>query len=247
MAKTGFKRWWYLCWVVLGMRGVKRIAFTFDACSSTHHSKLDKRLVQILIDNHVPATLFMGGKWVKDQPQAARYLASIPFFEIANHAFHHPHLVRMPAAAIRRELQSAQEEIETVTGVRPRYFRPPYGEYNRTLVEVAASLGLTTIQYDLASGDPDKRISASRLRRYVIRNVKGGSIVVMHINTRGWHTAEALPGIIKALRARGYTFVTVSELLNEPFQVPSLLLASNAQRALPPAARQAEPSDYFAP
>ncbi len=211
-----------------GPRSEKRIAITFDACSFIHASKVDKKLVEILVDNHVPATLFLGGKWVLDQPKEARYLASIPFFEIANHSFHHPHLTRMSAAAIRHELKAAQDAIESVTGVRPRYFRAPYGEYDNTLVRIAASLGLTTIQFDLASGDPDKHITAARLSRWVIHKARGGSIVVMHINTHGWHTAEALPTIIKTLRERGYHFVTISELLNEPFPAPtSMALARN--------------------
>jgi peptidoglycan/xylan/chitin deacetylase (PgdA/CDA1 family) len=199
-----------------GSRTEKRIAITFDACSSPHASKVDKKLVQVLVDEHVPATLFLGGKWVLDQPQEARYLASIPFFEIASHSFHHPHLTRMSAQAIKQELLAAQHAIQTVTGKTPQYFRAPYGEYNGTLVRTAASLGLTTIQFDLASGDPDKTISADRLSHWVIKEAKGGSIVVMHINTHGWHTAEALPTIINSLRERGYHFVTISELLASP-------------------------------
>jgi len=211
-----------------GPRNEKRIAMTFDACSFVHASKVDKKLVQILVDNRVPATLFLGGKWVEDQPQEARYLASIPFFEIANHSFHHPHLTRMSPTAIRRELKSAQQAIEKVTGKTPRYFRAPYGEYDDKLVNIAATLGLTTVQFDLASGDPDRHISADRLSRWVIQKAKGGSIIVMHINTHGWHTAEALPTIIKTLRRRGYRFVTVSELLKQPFPAPaSMILASS--------------------
>lgn len=211
-----------------GPRDEKRIAITFDACSSIHMSQVDKKLVQILVDNHIPATLFLGGKWVLDQPKEARYLASIPYFEIANHSFHHPHLTRMSAADIRHELAEAQAAIERVTGVTPRYFRAPYGEYNATLVDVAASLGLTTVQFDLASGDPDKSFTAERLSKWVIHKARSGSIVVMHINTHGWHTAEALPEIITALRAKGYQFVTVSELLNEPFPAPpGMALARN--------------------
>jgi peptidoglycan/xylan/chitin deacetylase (PgdA/CDA1 family) len=215
-----------------GSRSEKRVAITFDACSSPHGSKVDKKLVQILVNNRIPATLFLGGKWVLDQPQEARYLASIPFFEIASHSFHHPHLTRMTPRAIEHELLAAQNAIESVTGVRPQYFRAPYGEYNGELVRIAASLGLTTIQFDLASGDPDKNITADRLSHYVIHSVKGGSIVVMHINTHGWHTADALPTIVKGLRAKGYHFVTVSELLEQPFQMPDILLASNDSKLL---------------
>jgi peptidoglycan/xylan/chitin deacetylase (PgdA/CDA1 family) len=214
-----------------GPRSEKWIALTFDACSATHLSRVDTKLVQVLVDKHVPATLFLGGKWVLDQPRQARYLASIPYFEIANHAFHHPHLTRMSAAAMRHELAAAQTAIKSVTGVTPRYFRAPYGEYDGSLVKIAAALGLTTIQFDLASGDPDKHFTADRLSRWVLHKARGGSIVVMHINTHGWHTAEAMPTIIKTLRARGYRFVTISQLLDEPFPVPSMLLANNDRRA----------------
>lgn len=203
-----------------GTRREKRIAITFDACSFIHLSKVDRKVVQVLVKQHVPATLFLGGKWVLDQPREARYLASIPFFEIGNHAFHHPHLTRLSLRAMRHELQAAQHAIKSVTGVTPHYFRAPYGEYDRAL-----SLGLTTIQFDLASGDPDKHFTADILSHWVIHKARAGSIVVMHINTHGWHTAEALPTIIKTLRARGYRFVTVSQLLKQSFPAPARILA----------------------
>jgi peptidoglycan/xylan/chitin deacetylase (PgdA/CDA1 family) len=67
--------------------------------------------------------------------------------------------------------------------------------------------------YDLASGDPDSTISRERLIRYVVTSARNGSIIVMHMNGRGWHTAEALPEIIQALRAKGFIFSKVSDLL----------------------------------
>jgi peptidoglycan/xylan/chitin deacetylase (PgdA/CDA1 family) len=72
---------------------------------------------------------------------------------------------------------------------------------------------LTVIQYDLPSGDPDPKLTPQAIVRYVVSRARGGSIIVMHINTRGWHTAETLPEIIDGLRKRGFTFVTVSRLL----------------------------------
>ena len=78
---------------------------------------------------------------------------------------------------------------------------------------MAESLGLIVIQYDLPSGDPDSLISEQAIVRYVSSMARGGSIIVMHVNTRGWHTAEALPEIIANLRKKGYSFVTVSRLI----------------------------------
>ena len=83
-------------------------------------------------------------------------------------------------------------------------------------MRLAAEHGLLSIQYDLASGDPDPNVTAKRLREYVSDRARKGSIVVMHMNGRGWNTAEALPRIVLRLRKKGYRLVTVSQLLGLP-------------------------------
>jgi peptidoglycan/xylan/chitin deacetylase (PgdA/CDA1 family) len=70
-----------------------------------------------------------------------------------------------------------------------------------------------TIQYDLASGDPDPDLSVKGIVRVVLRDAQVGSIIVFHMNRKGVHTAEVLPEVIQGLRQRGFTFVTVGELL----------------------------------
>jgi peptidoglycan/xylan/chitin deacetylase (PgdA/CDA1 family) len=196
-----------------GSRKIRVVALTFDACATEKPGGYDERITQVLLDMKVPATIFLGGKWMEDQPEQTRYLASIPQFELGNHTFLHPHMTDLSPERMREELRWTQEVMYSLTGRQATLFRAPYGEINRKVVAVAAEFGLTTIQYDIASGDPDKRATKKRLENYVTDMAKGGSIVVMHINGRGWHTAEALPKIIFRLRKRGYTFVTVSELL----------------------------------
>jgi peptidoglycan/xylan/chitin deacetylase (PgdA/CDA1 family) len=115
----------------------------------------------------------------------------------------------------------------TVTGRQATLFRAPYGEYDHRVVRFAADAGLTTIQYDLASGDPDVHATKEKLIEYVVENTHPGSIIVMHINRRGWHTAEALPDIIDSLHQRGFTFVTVGELLAR-MNSPSHLLGTKS-------------------
>jgi peptidoglycan/xylan/chitin deacetylase (PgdA/CDA1 family) len=83
------------------------------------------------------------------------------------------------------------------------------------LIQSVQSLGLTVVQFDLASGDPDTSISKDRLIRYVVRSARSGSVIVMHINGRGRHTAESLPAIIEGLRKRGFRFVTIAELMQK--------------------------------
>lgn len=190
------------------------VALTFDACSTDAPGHYDERITKVLVETKTPATLFLGGKWIEEQMETVRGLASNPLFELANHAYLHPHLNELTDEQVRHELDSTQKILYSVTGKHASLFRPPYGEYTERTVRIAASLGLTTVQFDLASGDPDPAIGKERLIQYVSSKARNGSIIVMHINRRGWHTAEALPEIISRLRHRGFTFKTVSEMIN---------------------------------
>ena len=199
-----------------GPRTGNRVALTFDACTTTREATpFDSRNPGILRSLHAPATLFVGGGWAATERAELAALARDPLFEIANHSFHHPHLTRLDESGIRRELARAQDEIAEVTGQRPSLFRAPYGELDPRVVKVASSLGLTTVEYDLPSGDPDPRASRQRLVDWVLQRARPGSIVVMHMNHPRFHTAEALPEIVAGLRARGFELVTVGELLGD--------------------------------
>jgi len=200
--------------VTHGPRNEKRIALTFDACSTRDVSQYDELVTRTLIATHTPATIFLGGRWAVEEAAHVKELAANPLFELGNHSYTHPHMAAIvDEVRIRRELQRTQAEIYRLTGKTPKFFRPPYGEYNERLVRVAAELGLTTVEYDLASGDPDVHATKDRLIHWVLQKAQPGSIIVMHINHRRFHTAEALPAIISGLRARGFELVTVGELI----------------------------------
>lgn len=193
----------------------KRIALTFDACPTSLHDEYDEQVVEVLLREKVPATLFLSGRWVEKNPEKAKFLADQKEFEIAAHSYWHPHLLEKDDARVLREMKRTQAIIKKVTGKTPRYFRPPYGEVDERVAKLAKEAGLVTIQYDIASGDPDPGLSTERIVRSVLREAKGGSIIVFHINKRGVHTAESLPAIIKGLREKGFTLVTVGEMLSE--------------------------------
>ncbi len=91
--------------------------------------------------------------------------------------------------------------------------RFPFGACSPAALNEVAQQGLLPIQWDVSSGDPTFGHSARAIERQVLANVTPGSIVLFHANGRGWHTEGALPGIIAALKAQGYEFATVSELL----------------------------------
>ena len=197
-----------------GPRDSKKVALTFDACPTGRDDEYDERVIEVLIREKVPATLFMSGRWVEKNGERAKFLADQPQFEIANHAFWHPHMLEKDDERIVRELKRTQAIIKKITGKRPKYFRPPFGEVDERLAKIASQVGLVTVQYDIASGDPDPGLSAKRIVRAVVNEAKGGSIVVFHMNKNGLRTAEALPEIIKVLREKGFELVTVGEMLN---------------------------------
>jgi peptidoglycan/xylan/chitin deacetylase (PgdA/CDA1 family) len=199
-----------------GSRSARRLALTFDACATRNPSHYDTLVTKVLVETGTHATIFLGGKWMEEEREQTLDLASHPQFELANHTFLHPHLKSVSDERIREELVMTQAVLYTLTGRQATFFRPPYGEYDERCVRIAAALGLHTIEFDLASGDPDKHATREKLIEYVTEKAKNGSIIVMHINHRGWHTAEALPEIIRRLRARGFELVTVGELLGHP-------------------------------
>jgi peptidoglycan/xylan/chitin deacetylase (PgdA/CDA1 family) len=198
-----------------GRRDSREIAITFDACPTTLPDEYDEKVIEVLLRKKTPATLFLSGRWVEKNPEKVKFLSSQPQFEIANHAFWHPHLLEKDDERILRELKRTQAIIKKVTDRSPRFFRPPYGEVDERVAAIAQKAGLATIQYDIASGDPDAGLSPQRIIRSILRDAKGGSIIVLHMNRKGVHTAEVLPDIIDGLQKRGFTLVTVGELLSK--------------------------------
>ena len=97
-----------------GPRDSKMVALTFDACPTSKEDEYDERVIGVLINEKVPATLFMSGRWVEKNGEMAKYLADQPQFEIANHAFWHPHMLEKDDERIVRELRRTQAIIKKV-------------------------------------------------------------------------------------------------------------------------------------
>jgi peptidoglycan/xylan/chitin deacetylase (PgdA/CDA1 family) len=172
-----------------GDRSRKRVALTFDACATKIASGYDEEVIRVLIETRTPATLFLGGKWMLEHPDETRRLAAVDLFELGNHSFLHPHMTRIPDELVRQELAWTQIVLYSLTGRQASLYRPPYGEHAERISNIAAEAGLITVQFDLASGDPDPGISKERLLRSVATGARNGSIVVMHMNARHYYRA----------------------------------------------------------
>lgn len=199
-----------------GPREAPLVALTFDLCERDRDSAgFDEKIVRILQEKDVKATFFMGGKWAETHPDEARMLGADGLFEMANHSYSHKLFTVISGDEMKSQVLKAQDSIRRNIGVTPKYFRYPAGAYNDAAIQVVADCGLVPIQWDVVTGDPDPNVKASAMIRVVKERARNGSIIIMHANGRGRHTAEALPAIIDELRAKGLALVTVSELLGE--------------------------------
>jgi peptidoglycan/xylan/chitin deacetylase (PgdA/CDA1 family) len=200
-----------------GDRSQPYIAFTFDACQTPGRpTGYDEAIINILTETDTPATIFLGGLWMQRHPTQTQTLAANPLFELANHSWSHPDFTHLSPDEMGAEIARTQQIMYTLTGQQPTLFRFPFDIYTDEAVAVVSQHGLRVISGDVISGDADPNVSAQAIAHQVTTQVENGSIVMMHVNTRGWHTAEALPVVIRQLREEGYTFVTVSQLLGLP-------------------------------
>ena len=197
-----------------GSRDWPYVALTFDMCQKPEFpAGFDQAIVAALEDSNTPATFFLGGDWMRTHPEETRRLASNPLFDLGNHSWSHPDFVDLSEKKLSQEILRTQDLLYQLTGRWNRLFRLPGGTYDDLALSVIAWHGLYTIQWDVVTADPVPDNTGENIIKIVKKRVQNGSIIIMHANGRGWHTADALPGMIEYLRSEGYILVTVSQLI----------------------------------
>ncbi|MFG1345460.1 polysaccharide deacetylase family protein [Xanthobacter autotrophicus DSM 431] len=206
--------------------GEKLVALTFDLCeASGETSGYDGAIFDYLRAEGVAATLFAGGKWLMSHAERGDQITVDPQFETGNHTWSHANLTVRTGETMRRQVDDAdialalrRKEVEAKGCMIPKsaapaaLFRFPYGSCSAESLDYVNDTGHLAIQWDVDSGDP-AFIGAKGMADDMLRAIRPGSIVLMHANGRGKHTAEALKILIPALRAKGYRFATVGQLL----------------------------------
>lgn len=187
-------------------RDDNKIAISFDCAWGVEFTDA---ILQNLGAAKVRATFFTVQFWAEKYPE---YLKKIDEagHEVGTHSATHSYMSKQSEAEIRGELKSSCEAIKSVTGKEVTLFRPPFGDYDDLLVDTANEMGLYPIQWDVDSLDW-KDLSASDIAARIVERVKSGSIILCHNN--GLHTAEALPIVLDTLRAKGFEFVPIGELI----------------------------------
>lgn len=200
-------------YITKGSTTSKVVALTFDDGSDGTNVN---KILDILSANNVKATFFLTGSGAKNHPSWIKNI-SAKGHQLGNHSYSHPDFTKLTAAKMKSELDTTETTIKGITGKSTKpIFRAPFGASNAAVLKAVGDAGYThTIQWNIDTVDW-KGISATEITNKVVNNIVPGSIVLMHTGAGASGTPGALPGMISKLKAKGYKFVTVSELLKLP-------------------------------
>jgi peptidoglycan/xylan/chitin deacetylase (PgdA/CDA1 family) len=196
------------------------IALTFDACGGPRGSGYDRRLVEYLKTEKIPATLFISGKWIDGNLDIFLELARNPLFEIENHGLNHkPCSVNGRLAygikgtksidEVVTEIEQNSRKIDGLTGRKSKCYRPGASTCDEICVEIAGLLGYEVVSFSVL-GDAGATYSKRQVKEALLK-ASPSSIVLMHMNHPEGETAEGVMEAIPELRKKGLTFVKLSE------------------------------------
>ncbi|MDT0193047.1 MULTISPECIES: LysM peptidoglycan-binding domain-containing protein [unclassified Exiguobacterium] len=188
----------------------KVVALTFDDGADGANTN---KILDILAKNNVKATFFLTGSGANNHPQYIKNIAA-KGHQLGNHSYTHPDFTKLTATQMKSELDRTEALIKSLTGKTTKpIFRAPFGAVNSTVLSGVGAAGYGyTIQWNIDTIDW-KGLTASQINTKVQTNIKPGSIVLMHTGAGAPGTPLALPTMISQLKAKGYKFVTVSQLL----------------------------------
>jgi peptidoglycan/xylan/chitin deacetylase (PgdA/CDA1 family) len=185
------------------------VAFTFDDGPGPYSAQL----VALLKQYKVRATFFNIGQKAVRKPRLVRLEASVG--AIGDHSFTHPNLITLPRARIIGELARTQKAIKRITKRKVILFRPPFGDNDPGILEIARGLGLLEIMWNQDSGDASEAStpSSQEIYQHLVDRVRAGGIVLMHEDEQVPATLNALKLYLPAFQQTGLKAVTVPQLL----------------------------------
>ncbi len=199
-----------------GPREFKYITITFD---DGPHPVYTPQVLDILKEKEVEATFFLVGKYVEKYPDIVKRMIN-EGHTIGNHTYSHRSLIPLSVSNTDFEILETDKVIERITGEKPTLFRPPRGVYSDYSRDLLLENRYTMVLWDVSSQDW-RELRYNNIVGNIINNVQNGSIILFHdsgdiFTSSGGNrtnTVKALPLVIDQLRARGYEFVTVDEML----------------------------------
>lgn len=188
--------------------GTKYISVSFDAAWGADDTI---QILDTLDKYNVKATFFMTGGWVDSFPDMVKEIYARGH-DLGNHSQNHKQMSKLSANEQKTEIMTVSDKIRELTGYEVFLFRPPYGDYNSTLINTVYSCNHYPIQWDVDSLDW-KDYGVENIIKTVTQHkaLGNGSIILMHNGAK--YTAEALDTVLSTLQSQGYTLVPVSQLI----------------------------------
>lgn len=186
----------------------KVCSISFDAAWGNEQTDI---LLDILDEYNIKTTFFLVGEWVDKYPESVRKIHERGH-DIGNHSDTHAHLTQLSRSEQKEELVSCNEKIKAITNKDVTLFRPPYGEYDNSVVGTTKECGMYCVQWNIDSldwKDPTPQDMVTRIDNKLCE----GSIILLHNGAK--NTPQALPLIIESILNQGYKIVPISELLLE--------------------------------
>ena len=193
----------------------RAVALTFD---DGPNEPFTSQIGDYLADQEISATFFQVGRCVERFPEVSRRLVAQGHV-IANHSYSHAFLRCLTPGRQRAEVARTQAALQAVTGLRPALYRPPWLLRTPALLRLLSASGLRPVSGTFCHPWEVCQPDAERIARRVLASARPGSIVIFHdgFDARGGNreqTARAVPMVVAALRARGYSFLSVPDLLH---------------------------------
>ena len=186
----------------------KEVALSFDAAWGNEDTAT---ILEILKKYDVKVTFFMTGGWVESFPEDVKAIAT-EGHDLGNHSQNHKEMSKLSASECKNEIMEVHNKVKELTGVSMNLFRPPYGDYNDTVIKAAKESGYYTIQWDVDSLDwKDYGVDSIIKTVCEHKHLGNGSIILCHNGAK--FTASALEELIKGIQAKGYKIVPVSQLI----------------------------------
>lgn len=183
-----------------------KISLTLDG---TWGAENTDELLDIFSEENIKVSFFFAGYWLEKYPHLVEKIA-LAGHDIGNHTYTHPHCNQLSQKELEEELNKTSDFIEDLIGQSPRFFRPPFGEYNNQVISTANNQGYQVVQWSIDSHDWQEP-GVDYIVDRVLNNADSGDIVLMHNNAP--HTPEALTELIPALKERGLKIVPLSKLI----------------------------------
>lgn len=187
----------------------KYVSISFDAAWGDEDTI---KILDILDKYNVKTTFFMTGGWVDSYPDKVLEIYNRGH-DLGNHSQNHKEMSKLSVNEQKEEIMSVADKIKAITGYTSFLFRPPYGDYNSTLIDTVYGCNFYPIEWDVDSLDW-KDYGTDNIIKTVTTHkaLKNGSIILMHNGAK--YTAEALEAVITGLQAQGYLIIPISQLIN---------------------------------